>query len=299
MYRYFSFFFSSLFLSLLVSVANAAEGNKVSPETKRLIWSVAQQEDIDPYLLYAVVSVESSFNPRSISDKGAVGLMQLMPGTARELGVTNRFSPKQNLQGGARYLKKMIQRFSSVRLALAAYNAGPSTVARFKGIPPFPETRRYVGNVIQTYARINPGSNSTPRKIYRYKKPNGTLVLTDRRQVFSLATVWSSGQRHHPVERVPLISISRYHDDDAHPVPVTPDVPAKRRTLQIAKASATGQSRPSGEDAAMEIASAPRKTKTPLIQLASWVPTRTDRDRRRRLGVSVEEEQIPVVRLTR
>ncbi len=144
-----------------------------------LINLVATEEGLDPGLLRAVVATESRFNSRSVSKKGAVGLMQLMPATAREVGVNNRFNPEENLRGGARYLRRMMDRFpSNLNLALAAYNAGPGNVIRFRGIPPFPETRRYIAKVMANYAKTVPGLNQSPKRINRLRKPNGTMVLT-------------------------------------------------------------------------------------------------------------------------
>ncbi|MEO5364259.1 MAG: lytic transglycosylase domain-containing protein [Magnetococcus sp. DMHC-8] len=141
------------------------------PKLSSLIGQVAQQEGLDPNLLKAVVAVESKFDTVSVSNRGAVGLMQLMPETAREMGVSNRFNPEQNLRGGARYLRQMMERYpESLSMALAAYNAGPGTVSRFGGIPPFPATKRYVNNVLSYFAKTVPGSNHSPKKIYHYRK---------------------------------------------------------------------------------------------------------------------------------
>ncbi|MBF0447715.1 MAG: transglycosylase SLT domain-containing protein [Magnetococcales bacterium] len=166
-------------------VASVEADSTMSGATGRLIQKVAKQERVDPYLLQAIITVESAFNSKSVSNKGAVGLMQLMPATARELGVTNRFNPEQNIRGGARYLKRMLSRFPNVRLALAAYNAGPANVTRFRGIPPFKETRKYVGNVMLNYSKINPGSGAAPKRMKQKQKPNGTLILTDTRRIFT------------------------------------------------------------------------------------------------------------------
>jgi soluble lytic murein transglycosylase len=117
------------------------------------IRSAARETGVSPALVKAVIHVESGFDPDAISRVGAGGLMQLMPATARDLGVRNAFDPRQNIRGGARYLKHLIERFEQLDLALAAYNAGPSTVSRYGGVPPYRETRAYVKNVTALYKR--------------------------------------------------------------------------------------------------------------------------------------------------
>lgn len=120
----------------------------------KLIDRVARAEGLNSDLLRAVVETESNFDPNAVSRKGAAGLMQLMPETARGLGVADPFHPVENLEAGARYLKRLIDKYEGkLTLALSAYNAGEKAVERYKGIPPFPETRDYVRKVLKAYDR--------------------------------------------------------------------------------------------------------------------------------------------------
>lgn len=118
-----------------------------------MVEASARRHGLDSALVLAVIDVESDFNPRAVSSKGAMGLMQLMPGTARDLGVTKPFDPAQNIAGGTHYLAMMLAEFGDIRLALAAYNAGPKNVCKYGGVPPFAETRAYVKEVIAQYAK--------------------------------------------------------------------------------------------------------------------------------------------------
>jgi soluble lytic murein transglycosylase-like protein len=112
------------------------------------IATAAARHDLSTDLVKAVIKVESGFNPRAQSKVGAKGLMQLMDGTARSLGVQDSFDPAQNIEGGVTYLRNMLDRFGSVPLALAAYNAGPGAVEHYGGVPPYAETQRYVQQVM-------------------------------------------------------------------------------------------------------------------------------------------------------
>ncbi|GAB4355349.1 MAG: hypothetical protein Kow006_21660 [Gammaproteobacteria bacterium] len=123
--------------------------NRRAEQHEKLIRRYATAHRLDPALVKAVIAVESCFDTRAVSRVGARGLMQLMPGTAAELGVRNVFNPEENIRGGVTYLRNMLERFGqNIRLALAAYNAGPSNVERYRGIPPFKETQNYVQRVL-------------------------------------------------------------------------------------------------------------------------------------------------------
>lgn len=129
-------------------VAGGSLGGGAPSQYDGLISAAAQRHGIDPALLKGLIRAESNFNPKAGSPAGAQGLTQLMPGTARSLGVTDPFDPAQSIEGGAKYLKQMLDKFDGdQRLALAAYNAGPGAVARFGGVPPYAETQAYVKKV--------------------------------------------------------------------------------------------------------------------------------------------------------
>ena len=120
-----------------------------------LIDEMARKYRLDSALVHAVVTMESAYDPRAISKKGAVGLMQLMPGTAERYGVYDRKNPEQNVTAGVRYLRDLLLQFRSVSLALAAYNAGENAVVKYGNkIPPFPETQRYVYKVLVHYKKL-------------------------------------------------------------------------------------------------------------------------------------------------
>ena len=121
-------------------------------EIETLIDKYSQKNDLDSDFVKALVRQESGFNPKATSKCGAMGLMQLMPQTAQGLGVTNPYDIEQNIAGGTKYLRSMIDRFNGdEKLALAAYNAGPNAVKKYDGVPPYKETQNYVKNVMKIY----------------------------------------------------------------------------------------------------------------------------------------------------
>ena len=142
----------------IVEEVAGAEGDLQS-----LARAVAARHGLDPDLVLAVIAVESRFEPRAVSPKGARGLMQLMPGSARELGVADVFDAEANLEGGSRYLQALLRRYGGdLRRALAAYNAGPGAVARHRGVPPYRETRDYVRKVMRRYAARATAATAAP-----------------------------------------------------------------------------------------------------------------------------------------
>jgi len=163
-----------------MSAAEQANREKI----EEMIREVSDRYRVDPALVRAVIQTESNWNSSAISRKGARGLMQLVPGTAQQLGVNNAFDPKQNLDGGVRYLHMLLERYNGdLDRALAAYNAGPSAVDRAGGIPRYRETREYVHKVTDSYFR--PGSDRLPRAfeqrrpIYRAVEADGRVVFTN------------------------------------------------------------------------------------------------------------------------
>lgn len=139
----------ALALALTELQVEVSRTNLTDGQLTLLVDSVARAYGLDPELVFAVIRQESGGNPHAVSRAGAEGLMQLMPSTAAELGVTNPFNPAQNIRAGVAYLARMLRKFhGDLALALAAYNAGPGTVEAYGGIPPFPETRAYVANIL-------------------------------------------------------------------------------------------------------------------------------------------------------
>lgn len=148
----------------------------------REIRETAEHYGVSPALVEAVIRVESAFNPWAVSSKGAQGLMQLMPGTANALGVRDSFNPRQNIEGGVRHLRYLLDRYpGNVQLALAAYNAGEKAVDYYRGIPPFAETQQYVQKVLERSGSSGGGSAKAEpvQVIYRYEDPDGTLTFSN------------------------------------------------------------------------------------------------------------------------
>ncbi|MEI7988305.1 MAG: lytic transglycosylase domain-containing protein [Chloroflexota bacterium] len=126
--------------------------NTLGGSFAEIISEVSKRYNVDPHLVQAVVKAESNFDPKAQSSAGATGLMQLMPGTAADLGVSNAYDPKQNIEGGVRYLRMLLDRYQGdISKALAGYNAGPGAVDQYNGVPPYAETQTYVNRVLNYY----------------------------------------------------------------------------------------------------------------------------------------------------
>ena len=125
---------------------------KPQPTLNEVVSAASDKHQIDPDLITSVIHAESAFNPRARSPKGALGLMQLMPGTASKLGVTNAYDPAANVNGGTQYLRELLVKYDGDLIkALAAYNAGPGRVQQYNGVPPYHETRSYVARIVREF----------------------------------------------------------------------------------------------------------------------------------------------------
>lgn len=176
-----------------VIVSNKATARKPATDSEVHAWieEAARSFEISPLLVDSVVQVESNYDPFAISPKGAQGLMQLMPATARRFGVSNTFDPRQNIEGGVRYLKFLQNTFQDDQLAVAAYNAGEKAVAKYGGVPPYAETVSYVAKVGKKYsqaqrAAVKSTSQSksaekpaedAPRHVTTYSDAEGRLYI--------------------------------------------------------------------------------------------------------------------------
>lgn len=155
----------------------AAQPVLTAERLNELIKLTAERHRVDPELVRAVIRAESNGNPQAVSSKGALGLMQLMPGTALELGVKDAFSPQENMEAGVRYLQTLLQRYNGdLDRALAAYNAGAGAVDRARGVPKYRETQEYVKKITKSYRAA---SQAAAHPIYRTTDAQGRVVWTN------------------------------------------------------------------------------------------------------------------------
>jgi soluble lytic murein transglycosylase-like protein len=154
---------------------------RTSAQIEAAIEQAAARNHVDPNLVRAVVKVESNFNPNAVSRKGAMGLMQLMPGTARELAVTDPFDPQQNVEAGVRHLRGLLDSFDGdVSRSLAAYNAGAKAVAKHNGVPPYAETQNYVRRITTLYGNGTPVAHTDLGPQLRITRgPGGVLIISN------------------------------------------------------------------------------------------------------------------------
>ncbi len=152
-------------------------------ELHQLIYELSSQHEVNPALIKAIIKVESDFDTTAISIAGAQGLMQLMPMTANRLGVSDPFDPRENIEGGIRYLKALLDIFNNdPRLALAAYHAGENNVLKYNGLPPIPQTKRYVEKVIGYYKKYSlkrPVIKNNSNYIYKVSTVDGKIIYTN------------------------------------------------------------------------------------------------------------------------
>lgn len=171
------------FLILCFLFYSQAQANgKPTRSQKAFIQKAAHKHHVPEKLIHSIIKAESNYNPSAVSPKGAVGLMQLMPETAKAYGVSNLFNPEENIEGGVKYLKDLMKIYGEdLELILAAYNAGQEAIKKYGGIPPYPETLNYIRKVKASY-----GSSTlkTSTKIYKYYDDSGTLVLTNDRNLY-------------------------------------------------------------------------------------------------------------------
>jgi soluble lytic murein transglycosylase-like protein len=172
---------------------SSAVSGGIPANIDQLVDQTANRYQVDPKLVHAIIRVESDYDPKAVSSKGAMGLMQLIPATAQRFGVANPFDPKQNLDGGVNYLKRLLGLFQGdLNLSLAAYNAGEHSVQRDGGIPAIPETQKYVRKVTEIYQPGNTAMGKAPisAKTVSPKPPTSPIVrYVDERGVVHYTNV--------------------------------------------------------------------------------------------------------------
>lgn len=174
----------ALCLVLAAFLPSVAVGGTGARKYNGYIRSAADRHGLDEKLIHSIIEAESNYNPSAVSSKGAVGLMQLIPETASRYGVADIFDPEQNIDAGVRYLKDLFSLYQSdLRSVLAAYNAGPEAVKKHNGIPPYPETERYVRKVLRLYNGLG---GETSGQVYAFRDDRGKVLLTSDRFYLSM-----------------------------------------------------------------------------------------------------------------
>jgi soluble lytic murein transglycosylase-like protein len=172
----------AVFLVLMAFLAGTAAWGGLNADKRQkygdIVRAVAEKHGLDEDLLHSIIEAESGYDPSIVSSKGAVGLMQLIPETAAKYGVQNVFDPAENIEAGARYIKDLMSLYQNdLRSVLAAYNAGPDALKKHNGIPPFPETKKYIRRVLNLYD----GQGSAGGQLLTYRDSQGRMLLTNDR----------------------------------------------------------------------------------------------------------------------
>jgi len=172
-----------LFLCFIILNQQAYGKNVSGRQYDQIISRIAQEYNVDPNLIHSIIRAESNYDSQAVSPKGAVGLMQLMPETAKEYGVNDRYDPVENIEGGVKFLKDLFKTYDQKNdLVLAAYNAGPEAVKKHKGVPPFPETIQYIQRVKSYW---NPEQSlKINTKIYSFRDNSGRRIITNDRNYY-------------------------------------------------------------------------------------------------------------------
>ena len=178
------FLMSILLFVCFIFLNHQAYGKSASGrQYDQIIRRMAQKYDVDPDLIHSIIRAESNYDCQAVSPKGAVGLMQLMPETAKEYGVIDRYDPVENIEGGVKLLKDLFQTYDQKDdLVLAAYNAGPEAVKKHKGVPPYPETVQYIQRV-KSYWNPEESPNKN-EKIFSFRDKSGRLIITNDRNYY-------------------------------------------------------------------------------------------------------------------
>lgn len=176
---------SILLLAILSVHVDAQAEPQPASRFDGMIKSIAAHHGLEPSLIHSIIQAESDYDPYAVSPKGAAGLMQLMPETAKRYGVNNVFDPWENIEGGVKYIKDLMKLFGQrTDHVLAAYNAGQNAVKKYGGVPPYPETKRYINKVKAAYPKSTIRNRN---KIYKYYDSSGRIVLTNCSFLYSQA----------------------------------------------------------------------------------------------------------------